>query len=49
MNRHKANGLDRVAAVHEAGHAMARYLSADAMGFRADEAIDYIEIAPPFS
>jgi hypothetical protein len=37
------------AAVHEAGHAMARYLSADAMGFRADEAIDYIEIAPPFS
>jgi hypothetical protein len=49
MNRHKANGLDRVAAVHEAGHAMARYLSADAMGFRTDEAIDYIEIAPPFS
>ena len=49
MNRHKANGLDRVAAVHEAGHAMARYLSADAMGFCADEAIDYIEIAPPFS
>jgi hypothetical protein len=49
MNRHKANGLDRVAAVHEAGHAMARYLSADAMGFHTDEAIDYIEIVPPYS
>jgi hypothetical protein len=47
MNRHKGNGLDRVAAVREAGNAVARYLSADAMGFRADEAIDYIDIAPP--
>ena len=28
---------------------MARYLSADLMGFRADEAIDYIDVAPPFS
>ena len=41
--------LDKIAAVHEAGHAVARYLSADAMGFRGAEAIDYIEIAPPFS
>lgn len=49
MNRHKGNGLDRVAAVREAGKAVARYLSADIMGFRADEAIDYIDIAPPFS
>lgn len=49
MNRHKGNGLDRVAAVREAGNAVARYLSADTLGFRADEAIDYIDIAPPFS
>ena len=48
MNQHK-NGLDRVAAVREAGNAVARYLSADTMGFRPDEAIDYIDIAPPFS
>ena len=48
MKRHK-NGLDRVAAVREAGNAVARYLSADTMGFRADEAIDHIDIAPPFS
>jgi hypothetical protein len=48
MNQHK-NGLDRVAAVREAANAVARYLSADTMGFRADEAIDYIDIAPPFS
>ena len=45
----KGYNLDRIAAVHEAGHAVARYLSADAMGFRAADAIDYIEIAPPFS
>lgn len=45
----KGYNLDKVAAVHEAGHAVARYLSADAMGFRTDEAIGYIEIAPPFS
>jgi hypothetical protein len=57
MNRHdretakgyKEMGLDKVAAVHEAAHAVARYLSADAMGLRADEAIAYIEVAPPFS
>ena len=49
MSRHKGIGLDRVAAVREAGNAVARYLSADAMGFRADEAIDYIDVAPPFS
>jgi hypothetical protein len=48
MNQRK-NGLDRVAAVREAGNAVARYLSADTMGFRVDEAIDYIDIAPPFS
>jgi hypothetical protein len=45
----KGYNLDKIAAVHETGHAVARYLSADAMGFRASEAIDYIEIAPPFS
>ena len=45
----KGYNLDKVVAVHEAAHAVARYLSADAMGFRAAEAIDYIEIAPPFS
>src|SRR5579864_1746192 len=49
MNPYKGSGLDRVAAVREAGHAVARYLSADLMGFRADQAIDYIDIAPPFS
>jgi hypothetical protein len=49
MNRHKGIGLDRIAAVREAGNAVARYLSADIMGFRGDEAIDYIDIAPPFS
>ena len=41
MNRHKGNGLDRVAAVREAGNAVARYLSADIMGLRADEAIAF--------
>ena len=45
----KGYNLDKIAAVHEAAHAVARYLTADAMGFRASEAIDYIEIAPPFS
>jgi hypothetical protein len=49
MNRQKGNGLDRVAAVREAANAVARYLTANMMGFRADEAIDYIDIAPPFS
>ena len=49
ITRHKGNGLDSVAAVREAGRAVARYLSADLLGFRADEAIDYIDIAPPFS
>jgi hypothetical protein len=45
----KGYNLNKISAVHEAGHAVARYLSAHIMGFRAAEAIDYIEIAPPFS
>ena len=45
----KGYDLDKVAAVHEAGHAVARYLCADAMGFSFVEAVGYIEIAPPFS
>lgn len=35
----------KVVAVHEAGHALARYLTAEALGFEADEAIAYIEVA----
>jgi len=45
----KRHSLDKVLAVHEAGHAVARYLCANTMGFRPDEAVGYIEIAPPFS
>jgi hypothetical protein len=54
VNRHerralKARGLDtglaKVVAIHEAGHAVARYLTADAMGFSVDKSIMYIEVA----
>ncbi len=36
--------IDRVAAVHEAGHAVGRLLTAKAMGYSFDEAVTSIEI-----
>jgi hypothetical protein len=53
MNRHerraaraiaRATKLEPVTAIHEAGHAVGRYLTADEIGYPADEAISYIEI-----
>jgi len=53
MNRHdrraaaskvRRTKLDRVTAVHEAGHAVARVLTADAMGFSAEEAVICIKM-----
>src|SRR5205823_7055448 len=38
--------IDLVVAVHEAGHAVARFLTAGDLGFSADDAISYIEMAP---
>jgi hypothetical protein len=38
--------LDPITAIHEAGHAVARYLTATDMGRAPDESIAYIEIAP---
>jgi len=55
MNRHerraakaqaKSAKLDRVVAVHEAGHAVGRILSAGDMGLNPTDAIAYIDIAP---
>lgn len=55
MNRHqkraarvKARGreVDRVTAVHEAGHAVARVLVANSLGWSAHEAIEHIDIDP---
>ena len=42
----RSENIDRVIAVHEAGHAVARFLTAGDLGFSADDAISYIEIAP---
>lgn len=38
--------VDRVTAVHEAGHAVARILVAGSLGWGADEALEYIDIYP---
>jgi hypothetical protein len=55
MNRHERRAakatsrsakIDRVVAVHEAGHAVARYLAAADLGFNTNDAISYIEVAP---
>jgi hypothetical protein len=39
-------GFDRLVLVHEAGHAVCRVLTAQLLGWRADEVIDRIEIYP---
>jgi hypothetical protein len=55
MNRHERRAakaaarsakIDGVVAVHEAGHAVARYLTAADLGFSTNDAISYIEVAP---
>jgi hypothetical protein len=55
MNRHERRAakaaarsakIDRVVAVHEAGHAVARFLTAADLGFSTNDAISYIEVAP---
>lgn len=55
MNRHekraaktmaRGQAVDRVVSVHEAGHAVARTLVADSLGWNADEALEYIDIHP---
>jgi hypothetical protein len=55
MNRHdkratkataRSAKIDRVVAVHEAGHAVARFLTAADLGFSTNNAISYIEVAP---
>jgi hypothetical protein len=38
--------IDGVVAVHEAGHAVARYLTAADLGVSTNDAISYIEVAP---
>jgi hypothetical protein len=38
--------LDPIIAIHEAGHAVARYLTAAEMGFPVEESIIHIEISP---
>jgi hypothetical protein len=42
--RKQNRGAARVVAVHEAGHALGRYLTADVLGFQPEEAIAYIEV-----
>ena len=37
---------DRAMAIHEAGHALARVLTADLMGIKPEEAVEAIEIRP---
>jgi hypothetical protein len=53
MNRHERRKaskltrqmkLDRVVAIHEAGHAVARVLTADDMGLKPEEAVAWIEV-----
>jgi hypothetical protein len=38
--------IERVVAIHEAGHAVARYLTAEDLGHATDPAISYIDVAP---
>jgi hypothetical protein len=42
----KSAKIERVVAIHEAGHAVARYLTADDFGHTTDHAISYIDLAP---
>jgi hypothetical protein len=58
MNRHqrraaKAKGksakIDPVVAIHEAGHAVARYLTAEDLGYATDQVISYIDVSPTTS
>jgi hypothetical protein len=42
--RSQNRGLAKITAVHEAGHAVARYFTAGELGFETDEAIFYIDI-----
>jgi hypothetical protein len=59
MNRHerraakamaKGQSIDRVVAVHEAGHAVGRFLTAARLGHGPDTAVSYIEVhAAPIS
>jgi hypothetical protein len=42
--RARGQAVDRMVAVHEAGHAVARLLVADSLGWSADEALKYIDI-----
>jgi hypothetical protein len=53
MNRHERRAakaqsrtveMDRVVAVHEAGHAVARVLTASDLGLSSEEAISHIEV-----
>jgi hypothetical protein len=52
MNRHERRAakairtveMDRVAAIHEAGHAVARVLTASDLGLSSEEAISHIEV-----
>jgi hypothetical protein len=55
MNRHERQKLkkdkstkmiDRVVAIHEAGHAVARYITAQDLGCTTDKSISYIDLAP---
>ncbi len=55
MNRHerraakarlKKKPLDKVTAIHEAGHAVARILTASELGYAPCDAVDYIECGP---
>jgi hypothetical protein len=55
LNRHqrlsvkakvKTSNIKRVVAIHEAGHAVARYLVAEDLGRTTDEAISYIDVSP---
>jgi hypothetical protein len=42
--RQQNGGLAKVVAVHEAGHAVARYLTAEELGHDTEDAIFYIEV-----
>ena len=45
IGKRAAVALDRATAIHEAGHAVARYLRASDFGFPPEEAISHIHIA----
>ena len=43
-SKSKRKPIDRIIAVHEAGHAVAKYLTADDMGLSQDNCITYIDL-----